>query len=167
MLSYGPCYHMFDLIQRPKEYLLWKKFDECEVASECFLDDYQAIVDFPGCLHLETLIERYPNAKVVLGHRPADEWYASARKTIINPYQAFEYMITRGFRIPFSARERDRMRMFIYMRESIKLGIFQGKKPTKAHALQGYLRHIDYVQSIVPKSRLLDYEVRQGWGPLC
>ncbi len=166
-LSFSPCYHMFDLIERPEDYCTWKNFDEADGFSKHFVDGYQAIVDFPGCLHLETLITRYPDAKVILSHRPAEEWYASARKTIISPYQAIEYMATRGFRIPFSRRERDRMRMFIYMRECIHRGIYQGKQHTKAHALQGYQQHIDYVQSIVPKGRLLNYEIREGWAPLC
>jgi hypothetical protein len=32
---------------------------------------------------------------------------------------------------------------------------------------QGYLDHYSYVRSIVPNDRLLEFESRDGWEPLC
>ena len=33
--------------------------------------------------------------------------------------------------------------------------------------LKGYQKHYDTVRSIVPEDRLLEYNVKEGWGPLC
>jgi hypothetical protein len=42
---------------------------------------------------------------------------------------------------------------------------FQGKFTTTGK--QTYLQHYDEVRNLVPKGRLLEYQVQQGWEPLC
>jgi hypothetical protein len=35
------------------------------------------------------------------------------------------------------------------------------------NAKEGYDRHYEHVRSLVPKDRLLEYYVKDGWEPLC
>ena len=35
------------------------------------------------------------------------------------------------------------------------------------NAKMGYDRHYEHVRSLVPPERLLEYNVKEGWGPLC
>lgn len=35
------------------------------------------------------------------------------------------------------------------------------------NAKEGYDRHYEHVRSLVPKDRLLEYYVKDGWDPLC
>lgn len=167
ILGYSPCYHMFDLIRQPEDYVSWSTIHESPDAVSHLLADHRAIVDFPGCLHVAALLERYPSAKCILTHRTPEDWYLSAKKTILHPLQSFEYMLTRGIRVPFSRRERERLRMFIYVKKRLANAIFRGKKTSKENALLGYDQHIQTITDIVPDAQLLHYEIGQGWGPLC
>ena len=44
---------------------------------------------------------------------------------------------------------------------------FDGKFEDKHHAIEVFNRHNEEVRRRVPRERLLVYEVREGWGPLC
>lgn len=37
----------------------------------------------------------------------------------------------------------------------------------RVHGKQAFIGHYDTIRSLVPPERLLEYEVRDGWGPLC
>lgn len=37
----------------------------------------------------------------------------------------------------------------------------------REHGKQAFIEHYEIVRSLVPPERLLEYEVRDGWGPLC
>jgi hypothetical protein len=43
--------------------------------------------------------------------------------------------------------------------------LFDGDFPNNAKS--GYDRHYEHVRSLVPKDRLLEYRVQDGWEPLC
>jgi hypothetical protein len=51
--------------------------------------------------------------------------------------------------------------------EIIWEGTFDGRFEDKAHAIEVFERHNREVLRHVPEGRLLVYEVKQGWGPLC
>lgn len=42
---------------------------------------------------------------------------------------------------------------------------FRGDFPNKGK--QVYLDHVEEVRSLVPPERLLEYQIKDGWGPLC
>ena len=46
-------------------------------------------------------------------------------------------------------------------------GTFEGRFEDKPHAVEVFNRHNEEVQGSVPPDRLLVYEVKEGWGPLC
>lgn len=43
--------------------------------------------------------------------------------------------------------------------------LFDGDFPNNAK--EGYDRHYEHIRSLVPKDRLLEYYVKDGWDPLC
>ena len=51
--------------------------------------------------------------------------------------------------------------------EIIWRGTFEGKFEDKLYAMGVFERHNEEVERRVPKERLLVYEVKEGWGPLC
>ena len=51
--------------------------------------------------------------------------------------------------------------------EIVWQGTFGGSFEDKDHAMEVFNRHNEQVRRRVPEGRLLVYEVKQGWGPLC
>lgn len=50
---------------------------------------------------------------------------------------------------------------------STKRGPISPKGNFREHGKQAFIKHYEIVRSLVPSERLLEYEVRDGWGPLC
>jgi hypothetical protein len=46
-------------------------------------------------------------------------------------------------------------------------GVFGGRMDDKDHVISVFNAHNQYVQDTVPADRLLVFEARQGWQPLC
>jgi hypothetical protein len=46
-------------------------------------------------------------------------------------------------------------------------GMFQGRFDDKAFAIEVFNRYNEQVRRVVPPERLLVYEVREGWEPIC
>jgi len=46
-------------------------------------------------------------------------------------------------------------------------GLFDGRFLDKEHAIRIYERHNEEVKRCVPAERLLVFDVKQGWEPLC
>ncbi len=46
-------------------------------------------------------------------------------------------------------------------------GTFGGRFGERTHALDVFRRHNEAVQAAVPPEKLLVFEVKEGWGPLC
>ena len=46
-------------------------------------------------------------------------------------------------------------------------GDFDGRFEEREHAIKVFERHNEEVKRRVPREKLLVYEVKQGWGPLC
>lgn len=53
------------------------------------------------------------------------------------------------------------------MEKVIWRDIFDNKLENKAHAIAVFNNHIEQVKQTVPPDRLLAFDARQGWEPLC
>jgi sulfotransferase family protein len=159
-LGFSRCYHMTEVFAHPEHAAVWSAARRGEpVDWDALFTGYQAAVDWPPCAFYRELMDRYPDAKVILTVRDADKWYNSSLQTIYFARHAFPSW-TRWF-LP-------RMRRFTQMLDDVVwVGTFQGRFADKQHTLSVFHRHIDEVRRTVPADRLLVYEVRQGWGPLC
>ncbi len=85
--------------------------------------------------------------------RDPDEWYESMYQTV--------YKIQNVFPTWFP-------RIMVKMQDDIIWqGRFEGTFEDRQRAIDIFKQHIDEVSRIVPPDRLLVYDVKQGWEPLC
>jgi len=160
-LGFDPCYHMIEALTHPAHVAVWLAALAGQPPDwRAFFATYQATVDWPACTFYQELLQRYPEAHVVLTVRDPERWYASTRNTI--------------YRLPRSPMMRvlrlcvPHFRRFFRMNEDlIWQGTFGGQFADREHAIRIFQAHNAAVQAHVPAERLLVYDVREGWEPLC
>jgi Sulfotransferase domain len=112
---------------------------------------YRSSVDFPACAFYRELAAAYPEAKVVLTMRDAGSWFESVNETIMNPKVNAHLA-----KSPFGE-----------MVGRIVLARFDHRVDDREHMVECFERHVEEVKESIPADRLLVYEVKEGWGPLC
>jgi len=170
-LGFVPCYHMYEVFEHPQHADFWEAAWRGErVDWDSILGGYEASVDWPACTFYEQLMEKHPEAKVLLSVRDPERWYESTRNTI--------YELTKlSGRSLFSRGGLALLSLFMFgtftirplqiAEEIVLRGTFDGKFEDKHHAIEVFNRHNEEVRRRVPEERLLIYEVKEGWGPLC
>lgn len=157
-LGFAPCLHMIDLLSGNPE--LSETFIEAyrgkSVDWRTVLEGWEATVDWPGCSFYRQLMETFPEAPVILSVRDPESWYQSVNDTI---FMAAEVMKDQP-----EIRDLPASRM---LRTIVWDGDFQGQFADKQRTLEVYENHNREVKEFVPPERLLVFEVKQGWGPLC
>ena len=96
----------------------------------------------------------YPDAKFILTLRDQEKWYESFSNTIyplIQPTQK-----TPPELLPFLE-----MVMAVVRKTGFRI------PSTKEEILAAFHRHSETVRQIIPADRLLPFDVKQGWEPLC
>lgn len=160
-LGYDKCHHMVEVLMTddPTQLDYWDAVGKGERPGwDKIFEGYQASVDFPSSIYWKELAEAYPEAKVVLTVRSFESWYKSATGTI---YAVGKKQPAWTRLIP-KPRKIDRM-----TKNVIWTGKFDGKFEDKAHAEKVWNAHIDEVKTTLPPERLLVFEVKDGWEPLC
>lgn len=157
ILGYGPCYHMMEVFNHQKNPNHLKIWDEAgqgkPVNWQELFKNYQSAVDWPASAFYRELMDVFPSAKVLLSVRDPQSWYESAMATIFRPHKNVNEAEIKTF---------ERMTNNIIFK-----GIFQGRQTEREYAISVFLNNIEQVKQDVPPERLLVYEVRQGWEPLC
>lgn len=161
MLGLQQCYHMQEVIKNPSHVQFWNQAVAGEpVDWDHLFAGYQATVDWPACNFYPELLAHYPDAKVLLTVRDPDKWYESCRNTI--------YAIYRQPTIHILTRFLPPLRRFLAMNERmIWQGNFAGRFEDREYAIAQFHQHNEAVKRFVPTERLLIYDVKQGWEPLC
>jgi hypothetical protein len=159
-LGYSKCHHMMEVFRSPDQGRMWKAIADGETPNwDKVFDGFKASVDFPSSIFYRELAEKYPDAKVVLTVRSSESWYRSASETIFAIGR-----VTPGW-LKSVAPHLGRI---FHMHDRLLWGrTFNKKTDDPAHAKSVYERHNAEVQGVIPRERLLVYEVKQGWGPLC
>ena len=168
-LGYSKTYHMKELLVNPDQLHFWLELEETGTTDwDTLYDGYQATVDFPGYPYYKEHLERYPDAKVILTVRPFDKWYLSAYSTV---WQAGPQTIPEKLGMMWKMATNPRIRKVVNCIKMVKRVFwgkqFQGRFEDKAFAEKIFYQHIEEVKAHVPKEKLLVYDVREGWGPLC
>ena len=124
----------------------------------------QAITDSPAVFFWEELLKAYPNAKIVLTVRDSPEkYYQSFMRTLWpfglrfciptwNPYRLY-------YRALLPESSFGEMNNLLYKYGHGFNFPVDGKRR--------YLEHNERIRQTIPKERLLEYNVKQGWAPLC
>ena len=170
-LGFGPCYHMTEVFKHPGHADFWQAAWRGELVDwDGLLGAYEATVDWPACTFYAELMERYPNAKVILTVRDPEGWYQSTRDTI---YQLGR--ISEGS--PLSRLSFAFFSLLAFgtfntgqgpmTEEIVWRGTFDARFEDKHHAIEVFNQHNEEVRRRVPEEQLLVYEVKEGWEPLC
>src|SRR5215207_5570995 len=172
-LGFGPSYHMVEVFGHPEHADIWQAAWRGEpVDWEDFLGDYRAAVDWPVCTFYGGLMERYPDAKVLLSVRDLERWYESVRNTIyelssLNSGLRFSRVVFAVVTL-FAFGRISRGNMVDNLVDNIIWqGTFDGRFEDKPYAMGVFERQNEEVKRRIPPDKLLVYEVKEGWGPLC
>ena len=146
-----PCYHMSEVLGRAGHVDLWLEAAAGKPVWDRIFEGYAATVDFPAANYWRELAAFYPDAKVVHSVRDTERWVQSTQETI------------------FSKTMQD-------FQEGTKWG--RMAKATIDDHLGGDLHDVDALRVAFEKhtaavkaafgpDRLLVFEAKQGWEPLC
>jgi hypothetical protein len=165
-LGFDKCYHMEEVAENPSHGPMWIDAAEGkEVDWDTLFAGYQSAVDLPPYAFYSELMAHYPEAKVILTLRDPDDWYESASQTI--------------FRLPppplmpllrLASAFSDQLKMLVKIEPvARKVGYdhFFHNDLSKENAIRVFDQHNETVRQTVPDERLLVYDVKQGWEPLC
>ncbi len=150
-LGIGRCYHMGEVLQDPAHIDHWMNAADGKPDWDSFLADYSATVDYPACTFWRELAESYPDAKVLLSVRDATSWFESTSTTILSP-KLNEFLAGS----PFGELNRRTI-----------LDTLEHRMGDREFMVSYFDRRIEEIRRAIPEDRLLVYEVKQGWEPLC
>lgn len=167
-LGFSQCYHMFEAFQN-KDFNFWINLVEKDCKgidfSQVFSNKYISTVDAPGCFVWEKLLEENPNAKVILTVRDSPEkWLKSCEDTIFKVTFKENRSILHKVCLPF-----DRELRYAYLMHDAIFHVlwFQRQRYSSELAIQKYNDYIEDVKRKVPKDKLLIFNAKDGWSPLC
>jgi hypothetical protein len=83
--------------------------------------------------------------------RDADKWFDSTQATIFKDIE----------------KRADPSNPFGSMIQNVVVKMFDGDLHTRAHCIKVYERHNEEVRRTIPAERLLEFNVAEGWDPLC
>lgn len=152
-LGFGPCYHMGEVEAHPEHTPMWHAAVRGEsVEWDTLLRDYNSTVDWPAAYFWLELMYEYPESKVILSVRDAQDWYRSMSNTILE----------------LLATERDDPDATDSMANDLILNyVFSEGIDDKDYVLDVFQKNTVSVCQTVPAGRLLVFDVCEGWAPLC
>lgn len=129
-----------------------------EIADDLVHAGFDAAVDTPIPSLTIKLLDRFPDARVILMHRDMDTWFESFVE------QANTNLVLYRLGL-MSEANMDLMKI-----TNAKLYNCSSHPPSmadKASAVKAHRRHIDRIRQRVPAAQLLELNFSQGWVPLC
>lgn len=166
-LTGKPSYHMQNILLNKKDATLWHDLiflgsKDSTYDWETIFEGYGACLDFPSCNYYKELMDFYPDAKVILTIRDDESWMKSwnvLNNQVLNSF-TFKFLA----KIPYTSfkLQKDIHNKMILGKNGAFKGAIKEKDIRK--------KFNDWNQSVidyVPKDRLLVYQVKEGWDPLC
>jgi hypothetical protein len=147
----GPCYHMSEVLGKPGQVDLWLDVVAGKPDWPAIFGDYEATVDFPACTYWRELADFYPDAKIVLSVRDAERWFESTQKTIFSKrMQGYQTGTKWGGMAKATIDDH-----------------VGGDLNDKDAVIGAYEAHNAAVKAAFGPERLLVFEAKDGWEPLC
>jgi hypothetical protein len=168
-LGFGPCYHMLEVMKNPNHIDEWSRAARGEAIDwHALFAQYQSSCDWPACAFWDQQVTAFPEANVLLSMRSAEAWYESVVTTIYharpgNPaFQDLSKLSTE------QVASLSHFRSQLQMADAVVWqGTFGGRFDDREYAMSVFNDHVADVKRRVPADKLLVYEVKDGWGPLC
>ena len=122
------------------------------------LEGYAAITDAPASGLVPELMELYPDAKVICTVRDPKSWEKSMESISNTATMWFLRFVL--FPLPSLRYFVD----YINVLREAWLMLYREREP---HTRVTYNRHIAWLKETVPEDRLVFFDVKDGWEPLC
>ena len=172
-LGFGPCYHMFEILSKPEQADRWAPVASGESLDwDRVFDGYQSAQDWPASGFWREQAAAYPDAKVILTVRDPKRWYASMQNLLANGPRRAQSMdpaeLPPAAATVFAAMGKMDPVMTKIGEDAFGQGWTPAQGlPDEEFAIEAFHRHVATVEASLPASRLLVFDVRQGWEPLC
>lgn len=151
-LGLGPCHHMTEVFADARRQVpLWLDAARGEADWEAIFAGYRSTCDYPSASFWREIAAHYPKAPVVLVTRDPDSWFDSVSETIFSPWMQDAHFGTPEHRL---------------MQETIFARI-DGDVTNRTFLTDWYLRRNAAVVAGLAPERLLHFDPRDGWEPLC
>ena len=163
-----PCYHMRDMMMNMERSVpQFRKAFEGDADWDEIFEGKESEVDWPASYYWRELIEVYPDAKVLLSVRDADSWVRSMQNTINQVFfgdTLIHHLVRVRYEIdpPFAAW----IDLLGEMNFGEERGAF-GTTDDPASMAEAMERWNQSVIDGVPAERLLVWNPKEGWEPLC
>ena len=166
-LGYDHCYHGLDVVECPKDDVAWHRLHQKrERGGSLTAADFDAVIghcaaitDHDAAAFAPELIAAYPDAKVILNiRRDVDAWHRSVME-ILNPlHQNWAFW----WRSWFCAE-------LFWMQEGFIRGNWNSfyRGSFDKNSREVLEEHRCHVRSLVSPDRLLEWDIHDGWEPLC
>lgn len=154
-LGFGRCHHMEEVATNlPVQLPLWQAALAGNADWAAIYDGFESAVDWPTSRFFSELHAAYPDAKFVLGYRDPGTWADSFGETIYKLISATD-------------DPPDHLRDWLTMAADVirQTGIPMGADRDGLAA--AFIAHAEAVKQAIPADRLLVYQVKDGWEPLC
>ncbi len=153
-LGLGPCHHMEEVLFHIQEQVpMWSNALSGHPSWEKIFEGYNSAVDWPTAGFFDELNEFYPEAKFILTDRDPKTWAESFSDTIYT-------LLASKDTPPHMGAWMDMAKQVIK-----KTGFPPGLSVQEL--TEAFEAHSAAVKAMIPKDRLLVYQVKQGWEPLC
>jgi hypothetical protein len=168
-LGFGPCYHMRDLLGDLEHGLpLWESVADGAPDWERIFGGAQSTVDWPSARYWRELMDYYPDAKILLSVRGGEGWVRSMRETVWGIFHGDSVMHhvseARAQLDPLWQRYIALMR---HMTWNEQTGALAGDTYSDEGLIELMNRYNDEVKRTVPAERLLVWDPKDSWEPLC
>ncbi|MDX1571104.1 MAG: sulfotransferase [Xanthomonadales bacterium] len=154
-LGLGPCHHMEAVLHNMDPQVgLWRDALAGRPDWRTIYDGFESAVDWPTARFFRELNAIYPEARFVLTDRDPKTWADSFGATI--------YKLLAG-----RADAPEAMRDWLGMAHEVVLQTGFPPGLDRDELAERFRAHNEAVKATIPADRLLVYQVKQGWGPLC
>ena len=137
-------------------------------------DGYDAVLENPTCEIYHDILDRFPDAKVVLTVRDTKEKFETSWKTLLDTMVVTEKRFRWNFPsfftwIPLFSQ----LKKIRYFMGTTHLKLEPGslthgwREKSEGWLAEQYERHNQDVIDHIPAGQLLIFNVKQGWKPLC
>jgi hypothetical protein len=163
-----PCYHMRNLMTNMDAHLpLWYEALEGRGDWDTLFAGCESTVDWPAAFFYRELMEKYPDAKVLLSVRNHESWERSMRDTIWEIYfgrGVLHHVAQARYQVdPTFRRWYD-----LNVRMCWVTGApFAGAYAERRQLIDAAAAWDEEVKATVPADRLIVWEPADGWEPIC
>lgn len=154
-LGFGPCHHMEEVLHNMSVQVpLWADVVAGNPDWAKVYAGYSSAVDWPTACFFRELAAEFPSAKFVLTHRSPERWANSFGATI------YELLAGKDQAPP-------EMHDWLEMASNVisKSGFSPGLD--REGLANAFIAHNEAVKAAIPADQLLEFEVKDGWEPLC